>query len=122
MLQAPRLRPCERGNVPAADAYACTAAAIADVAGVAVAAPLTDAVIVGVATVAAAVGVAGDVDTADFGPPGGGQWCRGIAFRYSLGSGSCFYTSTLRLASRTGPTPVMSMSESLSKSATRPPP
>ena len=122
MLQAPRIRPCERGNVPAADAYAYTDAAIAGVAGVAVAAPFTDAVMVGVAAVAAAVEVAGDVDTADFGPPGGGRWCRGIAFRYSPRSGSCFYTSALRLAGRTGPTPVMSMSDSLSKSATLPPP
>ena len=89
MLQAPRLRPCERGNVPAADAYACTAAVIAGVAGVAVAAPLTDAVIVGVTAVAAAVGVAGDVDTAVFGPLGGGWWCRGIGFRYSPSSGFC---------------------------------
>ena len=90
MLQAPRLRPCERRNVPVADPAACTAAAIAGVAGVAVAAPPTGAVVFGVAAVAAADGVAAAVDTADFGPPGGGRLCRGIAFRYSPGSGSCF--------------------------------
>ena len=81
MLQPPCLCPCERGNVPAADAAACTAAAISSVAGVAVAAPPAGAVIFGVAAV---------VDTADFGPPGGGRWCRGIAFRYFPGSGSRF--------------------------------
>ena len=81
MLQAPRLRPCEPGKVPAADAAACTAAAIAGVSGVAVAAPHAGAVIFGVAAV---------VDTVDFGPPGGGRWCRGIAFLCSPGSDSRF--------------------------------
>ena len=93
MLQAPRLRPCERRNVPAADAAACTTAVIAGVAGVAVAAPPAGAVIfevAAVAAVAAAAGVAAGVDTADCVPPGGGGWCRGIAFRYSPGSGSHF--------------------------------
>ena len=66
MLQVPRLRPCERGNVPAADAAACAAAAIVSVAGVAVAVavPSAGAVIFGVAAV---------VDTADFRPSGGGR-------------------------------------------------
>ena len=81
MLQAPRLHPCERGNIPAADAAACTAAAMAGVAGVAVAAPPAGTVIFGVGAI---------VDTADFGLFGGGLWCRGIASRYSPGSGSRF--------------------------------
>ena len=73
ILQAPCFRPCERRNVPAADGAACTAAATADMAGV-----------------AAAAGVAAVVNTANFSPPGGGRWCRGIAFRYSPGSGCRF--------------------------------
>ena len=74
MLQAPRFRPCERRNVPAADGDACTAAAAAGMAGV-----------------TAAAGVAAVVDTANSSPPGGGRWCRRIAFRYSPGSGCRFY-------------------------------
>ena len=88
MLQAPRLCPCERQNVPAADAAACTAATIAGMAGVAVAAPPTGAIIFGVDAVAAAAGVAAAVNTSDFDRPEGGRWCRGIAFRYSPVSGS----------------------------------
>ena len=91
MLQAPRLCSCERGHIPVADAAACTVSAIAGVAGDAVAAPPTETVIFGVASVAAAAGDAAVVDTADFGPPGGGRWCREIAFlRYFPGSGSRF--------------------------------
>ena len=64
MLEAPRIRPYERENVPATAAAACTAAAIRCGARVAVAAPPTGAVIFGVAAV---------VGTADFGPPGGAR-------------------------------------------------
>ena len=90
MLQSPRTCPWERGNVPVADAAACTVATIAGVPGVAVAAPPTGAVIFGVAAVAAAAGVSAAIDTIDFGRPGEGRWRRGIAFRYSPGSGSSF--------------------------------
>ena len=93
MLQAPHLRSCELGNVLVADTAACTTASIAGVNGVAVAAPPTGAVIfevAAVADVAAAAGVAAVVDTANFWPPGGGRWCRGIGFRYSPRSGSRF--------------------------------
>ena len=62
----------------------------AGMAGVAIAVPPTGAVIFGVAGVAAAAGVAAVVDTTDFDLPGGGRWCRGIAFHYSPGSGSRF--------------------------------
>ena len=120
MLQAPRLRPCEGGNVAAAAAAACTAAAIAGVAGVTFAAPPPPgAIIFGVAAINAGAGVAAVVDTADFGHPGWGRWFQGIAFRYSLGSGTRFFP--WRLTRRTGPTPVMLRSDSLSKSVILPP-
>ena len=105
MLQAPRLCPCERRNVPATDAAAYTAATIAGMAGVAVAAPPTGAIIFGVDAVAAAAGVAAAVNTSDFDRPEGGRWCRGIAFRYSPGSGSCFCHWRLACCGWDGPQP-----------------
>ena len=114
ILQAPCLRPCERWNVPAADAVACTAAATAGVAG-----------------------VAAVIDTADFSRLGGGRWCRGVALILALlkgadGTGGLpsatppvlapgSAAGALRVAGRIGPTPVMSRSNSLAKSATLPP-
>ena len=123
ILQAPRFRPRERGNVATADAAACTAAAIAGVAGVAVVAPPTGAVIFGVAAVAAAAaaaGVAAVVDTADLALLEGADGAGGLPFATPPVSASASAAGALRVAGRTGPTPVMSRSDSLSKSSTLP--
>ena len=116
MLRAPCLRSCERGNVPAADTAACTTAAVAVVAGVAVAGPPTSAVIFGVAAVAAAAGVAAaaHLEVVD----GAG----GLPSATPPVPAPASATGALRVAGRTGPTTVMSRSDSLSKSAILPPP
>ena len=79
----------------------------------------------------------GPRDCLDFGPSGWGRWSRGIALILPLlegvdGAGGLLSAAplvlapasaagALRVAGSMGPTPVMSRSNSLSKSATLPP-
>ena len=120
MLQAPRLRPCGRGNVPTADAAACTAAAIANVAGVAVAAPPTDVVIFEPLLSLLLLELLMSLTLPNSAIMEGADGAEGFSFVTPPVPAPASAAGALRVATKL--TPVMSRSDSLFTSATLPPP